>query len=146
MTKDTIILGTIAGLIGNIPKTIIDWTMHSLGLVRYTFAHIAAGYFVSIKYIDNPVSLATGFISDFIMAGFLGSLFLIILRISGKDYPVTKGILFSAILYVILYGLGMALNLTRVTLATPLPNLLLLLPHLVFGATMGFFLKRYDQS
>ncbi len=143
MIKDTIIVGAVAGLIGNIPKTIIAWILHLMGVLRYTFIHIAAGYFVSAQYIDNPVSLIMGFIADYTSAAVLGFVMYLMLKKFGTDYAVLKGLGCGAFLYLIFYGAFMALDITRANLLTPLPNLLLLFPHMVFGGTTCWLLKRY---
>jgi hypothetical protein len=146
MTKDTIILGALAGLLANIPKTIIAWIFHSFGLLRYTFIHIAAGYFVPAEFIDNPVSLLTGFIADFTTAAFLGVIMLLIIRWSGTDYAELKGLGMGAFLYIIFYGAFMALDITRASLLTPLPNLLLFFPHIIYGAATCWIIKKYTQK
>jgi len=142
--KDTIISGMIAGLIGNLPKDIIAWSFHFAGVLRYTFTHIAAGYFVPAQFIDNPVSLATGFIADYTTAAFFGFLMHLMLKRFGTDYAVIKGIGCGAFLYLIFYGAFMALDITRASLLTPLPNLLLIFPHMVYGGTTCWLLKRYS--
>lgn len=63
MRKDTIISGSLAGILGNIPKTIISWIYYILGYVDYTFDHIAAGYFVDTKYLETPIAVIIGFIA-----------------------------------------------------------------------------------
>lgn len=144
MRKDTIVLGSIAGFIGNVFKEALAWTFHLLGYLRYTFVHIAAGTFVPEEFIDNPVSLAAGFIADYIIAGTIGVITLFIVRLTGNDYPIYKSIGFSSLLYVVLYGALMALDYTRASLLTPLPNLLQFFPHVVFGAVMGLVIKKYN--
>ena len=146
MTKDTIILGALAGLLANIPKTIIAWVFHSFGLLRYTFIHIAAGYFVPAEFIDNPISLLTGFIADYTAAAFFGVIMLLIIKKSGTDYAKLKGLGIGAFLYIIFYGAFMALDITRASLLTPLPNLLLFFPHLVYGAATCWIIKKYIQK
>lgn len=141
MKKDTIITGAIAGLLGNIPKTILAWLFHYLGFLRYTFIHIAAGYFVPAKYIDNYVSLLTGFIADYTMAAFFGFIMYLMLQKFGTDYAVFKGAGFGAFLYLVFYGAFMALDITRASLLTPLPNLLLFFPHVLYGGLTCWLLK-----
>lgn len=68
----------------------------------------------------------------------LGVVIVYLFRIMGNDYPVFKGLLFGGVSYIFLYGVAMALNFTRVSLLTPLPNLVLLVPHVVFGATTAW--------
>lgn len=143
MRRDSIITGALAGLLGNLGKEAVVWPLHWLGWVRYTFAHIAAGYFVEGKFINNPVSLATGFIADFTIAAFFGVLLLYLLRFTGKDYAILKGVGFGLVAYIIFYGLLMALDVTRASLLTPLPNLLLFIPHVIFGALTAYLLERF---
>ncbi|NLG84756.1 MAG: hypothetical protein GX493_09185 [Firmicutes bacterium] len=37
----------------------------------------------------------------------------------------------------------MAFHATHISILTPLPNLLLVIPHVVYGAVTGWFLGRY---
>lgn len=145
MTKDSIVFGAVAGFLGNIAKELIVWPMHFLGYVRYTFVHIAAGYFVPAEFIDNPVSLTIGFIADWVMAALIGILMLQLVRRTGHDYVLFKAIGFSAAVYLFLYGALMALDVTRASLLTPLPNLLLFFPHIALGAASGWFIERFDS-
>lgn len=143
--KDLIIFGALAGLLGNIPKTIIAWIFHYLGWLRYTFAHIAAGYFVDAQFLDNPVALLTGFIADYVNAAFFGVIMYYLLKKTGLDYAELKGLAFGAFLYLLFYGAFMALDITRASLLTPLPNLLLFIPHVIFGASTCWLIKRYSE-
>lgn len=145
MKQDTIILGMLAGFAGNLPKELLAWGFHLLGYLRYTFVHIAAGAFVPSEFLDSPISLLTGFFSDWILAGLMGVMILKIIRITGSDFPILKSIGISSILYIFLYGVLMALNITRASLLTPLPNFILLFPHLLFGMIVGFFIKHFNK-
>lgn len=139
--RDSIIFGALAGLVGNIPKTVIAWIFHYFGSLRYTFIHIADGYFVDARFIDNPVSLLTGFIADYVNAGFFGVIMYFMLRKTGTDYAELKGVFFGAFLYLIFYGSFMALDITRASLLTPLPNLLLFFPILFIELLHAGLLK-----
>lgn len=52
---DPIILGAVAGVIGNIPKTILTITFYYFGWVRYTFSQLAAGLFMKQEVLSNPL-------------------------------------------------------------------------------------------
>ncbi len=146
LLEDNVILGILAGLIGNIPKELIAWAFHFTGYLRYTFMHIAAGAFVSKEFIDDPVSLVIGAISDWIMVGFIGVITVYFIRFTGNRYPVIKSVFVSSLFYIILYGALMALDVTRASLLTPLPNLLLFIPHLALGSGIGLFIKNTQKK
>lgn len=143
--KDTIILGSISGIIANLLKTIIAWVFNILGLTKFTFIHINAGYFVDERFVKTPIGLATGVIGDFTMAAFLGVLIVLTLKLTGTDYAIIKGAGFGSVSYIFLFGIGMALDVTRVSIMTPLPNLILFFPQIVFGALTSWIAVKYGQ-
>lgn len=144
MPRDIIILGGLAGIVGNISKTALAWLFYFLGYTQYTFAHITAGYFVDKKFLYNPIALTIGFIGDYFLAGLLGVLIFIMLKLTGFEYAKLKGFGFGGVFYIIFFGVFMALDLTRTSLLTPLPNLLLLFPNLLFGTMTSWFLKKFS--
>ncbi len=141
--KDTIVAGVLAGWIGNVVKETLTWSFHFMGWVRYTFVHIAAGFYYSVDNLNAPLSLVTGAITDWTISGTFGVMLLLLLRYTGTDYAIFKGIGFGAIVYVITFGIGMAMDITRATLITPLPDFLLLTAHLAIGGVTGWALDRY---
>ena len=86
-----------------------------------------------------------GYLGDFTLAMTLGIVLVYILRRTGKDYALIKGLGLGAITYMLLYGIAMALNFTRINLRTPLPSLLLFISHLVFGGFSAWAVQRYDS-
>jgi len=94
--------------------------------------------------LDSPIALATGFIADYTLAAVLGIILYLIIQKTGADYAVLKGTVLGAFMYLLFYGALMALDVTRASLLTPLPNLLLFFPHIVFGASAGWIIERYS--
>ena len=143
MRQDSVVMGALAGLAGNLAKEFIVWPMYFLGWVHYPFVFLAASFFVDRSSIRNPLALAKGFITDYAIAAILGIALLYLLRRTGKDYALFKGLLLGLFVHIGLYGLVMALRATRITILTPLPNLLLVIPHVVFGMVAAWVLKRW---
>jgi len=145
-TKDSIVAGVLAGWTGNVVKEAMTWSFHFMGWVRYTFVHISAGFYYSQENIDAPLSFLTGFITDWTIAGTFGVVLLYLLRFTGSDYALFKGIGLGALVYIITFGIGMAMDITRATLITPLPDFLLLLSHLGIGSVSGWVLGKYFKQ
>ena len=143
LRQDSIVMGALAGLVGNLAKEVIVWPMYFLGWLHYPFVYLAASYFVDRSSIHNPLSLAKGFITDYAIAAILGVVLLYLLRYTGKDYALIKGLLLGLFVHIGIYGLLMAFHATRISILTPLPNLLLVVPHVVFGTATAWVLKRY---
>lgn len=97
------------------------------------------------EVLANPIAMITGYFADFTLAVLLGVMLVYVMRIMGKDYAIIKGIMFGAASYVLIYGIAMTLNFTRVSLLTPLPNFVLLFPHVIFGGIAGWVIKRYGN-
>jgi hypothetical protein len=92
--KDRILLGTMAGLAGDIFKTVIDEISHRKKLSQRSFRETAAGVWVKksseAKSIEGQV---LGGLLDFGMsiAGGIGTVYL--LTETGRDHLITKGII-----------------------------------------------------
>ena len=141
--RDSIVAGVLAGWMGNLVKEALTWSFYFMGWVRYTFVHIAAGFYYSKENLDAPLSLVTGAITDWTIAGTFGVILFYLLRYTGSDYAVFKGIALGSLVYVITFGIGMALDITRASLLTPLPDFLLLMSHHSIGLVSGWALGKY---
>ncbi|HHX76730.1 MAG TPA: hypothetical protein GX697_00045, partial [Firmicutes bacterium] len=108
--------------------------------------HIAAGFYYSAENLNAPLSMVTGYITDWTIAAVFGIILLLILRKTGTDYAIFKGVGYGSLFYVVAFGIGMALDITRATLVTPLPDFLLLMVHLVIGGVTGWVLEKYFKQ
>jgi hypothetical protein len=91
--KDRLILGLIAGLGGNIAKTIVGETAKKLKLAEIDGPEKAAGMLIPPYKIADPKGKAVGYIADNIIAGILGVVTVYALSLSGRDKAVLKGAL-----------------------------------------------------
>lgn len=143
MFLDPIVLGAIAGAIGNVPKAILTNLFQYFGWVRYTFGQLAAGLFMKQEVLSNPLVLLVGYVTDFTVASLLGVVLVYIIRNTGNDFEIFKGLLIGLASYIFLYGIMLRLHITSGNLATPLPNFLALPPHIIFGMLSGWVIKHY---
>ncbi|HEX3048670.1 MAG TPA: hypothetical protein VHY08_28235, partial [Bacillota bacterium] len=81
MTKDTVVFGGFAGIIGNIFKEAITWGFYFSGLVRYTFVHFCAGIVIyPAVYVKDPLSLVLGMMIDYTIAAVFSVAMYLIMR------------------------------------------------------------------
>ena len=146
MTRDTVIFGALAGIVGNIPKTILTLTLYYLGYIENTHAHFASGYFVNSNLINQPVSLINGYICDFFYASFLGILIYLVLQKTGMDYALLKGFFIGGFIHVVNNGVLIFAGINENNLTSPLEGLLLIFPEIIFALTACWFIRKYCTS
>ncbi len=142
---DSVQLGMIAGVLCNLPKVILMHIFQQMDLVRYNFAQMTAGIFIEQNGLSNPFALATGYIADFAVASSLGIILVYFLKLTGKDYPISKGLLYGIIIHIIVFGVAKTLGITSVELVDPVANFVVLLPNIAFGISAALFIYRYGN-
>lgn len=143
--SDSIQLGMITGVLCNLPKVILMSIFKQVDLVRYNFAQMTAGIFIKQDGLSNPFALATGHIADFAVASSLGIILVYIMKLTGKDYPISKGLLYGIIIHIIVFGVAKTLGITSVELVEPVANFVVLLPNISFGILAALFIYRYGN-
>ncbi|NLG84755.1 MAG: hypothetical protein GX493_09180 [Firmicutes bacterium] len=102
MRQDSIVMGALAGTVGNLVKEFVVCPMYFLGWIHYPFVHLAASFFVKRSTIRNPLSLAKGFLTDYSVAAILGIFLLYVLTYTGKDHAVFKGMLLGLFVHIVI--------------------------------------------
>ncbi|MDT3698086.1 MAG: hypothetical protein RO469_01560 [Thermincola sp.] len=103
--KDPIMLGIVAGLIGNIAKLAGNlFNRHVLYKSDTTYSEIAGGLFMSKREREKSVGKAVGGIADFVLSALLGIPLVYILRYTGQDKAVIKGTGYGHLAWMAIYG------------------------------------------
>jgi hypothetical protein len=92
--RDKFLLGAIFGVLANIPKEIIDFTIYLLGSKFYCWM-IPAGITLSPKWNGTFWGIVVGGLNDFIIAAVLGVGLTYFLEIMEKKYLFVKGMCYS---------------------------------------------------
>ena len=132
--KDRVLLGTIAGLVGNVVKTAFDEVLYKKKISQRLFRETAAGVWVSKKSeATNLNGQVLGGLLDFGMAtlGGIGTVYL--LSKTGRDHLITKGLISGV-------GMGSFINFILGTLPQnqvrpkdAASNLSYMLSHAAYG-------------
>ena len=91
--KDRVTLGLVAGLAGNLVKTLIDEVSTKKKISQRSFRGTAAGAWVSKKESTSRNGQILGGLLDFGMGSMGGVGTVYLLSATGKDHLVTKGVL-----------------------------------------------------
>lgn len=138
--KDPIILGFMAGIIGNTAKTagnlINRFVLHQTDT---TYTEIAGGLFMNPKERRKPKGMIVGSVADFILGAIMGIPIVYMLRYTGKDKAGVKGLGLGYFAWVTMYGfLGRAMGQNKgVFPLKARTNLSALINHTWFGFVTG---------
>lgn len=146
MKNDPLVFGSLAGLVGNIAKELITWSLYGLGLVKYTFAHLCAGLVVSSNLVKSPLALILGFLFDYTIAAGFGMLAYYLLKIIGTRLILIKGIVIGVGVFLICFCILRAEFTSIKGFVEPLDGLIYLISNLTFGLTTTIFIKKYDRT
>jgi len=136
--KDRVTLGIVAGLAGNLVKTLIDEVSTKKKISQRSFRGTAAGAWVSKKESTGTNGQLLGGLLDFGMGSLGGVGTVYLLSTTGKDHLVTKGLL---------TGISMGSLITFALAAVPTnkakpkdaaSNLSYLVSHAAYGLVTTF--------
>ncbi len=142
MKQDGAVIGAAAGILGAVAKGIIFWFFYLTGIIDYTIEHIFISFILPLKYLHDPLALLVSFIADYTMAVLLGLLLLKIIRSSGTDYVILKGTIFGLGVYVMLFSSFTSLEITKISIDTPIHHLLGIITHVAFGIIASLYIRR----
>ncbi len=145
MTKDRILLGGLAGMVGNIPKELMAWIMYWFGWIRYTFDHFCAGIFVPPAAVYDPVAIVLGLINDFVFSGIYGVLFYLIFKKTGVGRWFLKSLVMGFGLFTICFGILRPLLAPKLVVVEPLVNLLYLAPNVMYSVVTCWFIQKFGD-
>jgi len=140
--KDRVILGAIAGLGGNLIKTIIGRSAMKMGLAELNGRERAAGMLVPGHKIATTQGRMIGYIADNVIASILGVATVYALSITGKDKAITKGTLSGQAAWTLFYGMLGSMGATKVGPVSPKTVLVELVAHTAYGATTAYLVTK----
>src|SRR5690554_2284585 len=131
--NDRLILGTVCGLLANIPKAIISRIAMQHKLAEINGPEIAAGMFIPPHKLASPSGRFVGWLADFIIAGMLGISTVYMLSLTGKDRYIIKGILAGQAMWQAFYGLLGNFGASQVKAYSPNTVVTEAISHAVYG-------------
>lgn len=145
--KDSVLQITVAGIVGAIIMDVSIYLIRLFGFQVTAPWHVAADVFLTSKYINTTSGVILGLIGTLALniAGALAIYLLI--KITGYDYAVLKGILAINAFSFITMGLFMPmLKIAPQVQIQPFTNFMALLILTLVGIAMAQVLKRFRVS
>jgi hypothetical protein len=145
--KDRIILGSMAGLIGNLAKTFIDEISLRKKISQRSFRSTAAGVWVNNKNeATNLNGQLLGGLFDFGIGALGGIVMTHIFSKTGKDHVVTKGILSGISIGSTITALLSAFPNNKVRPKDASSNLSYMFAHSVYGVVSSVIITKFGDS
>lgn len=132
--NDRLILGVLAGVLGNLPKAAVELAGKMTGWAESDCPDRAAGMLVPRRQVHSKKGRIIGRVADMVMAAMLGVATTYALSATGKDKAVLKGVVLGQTMWTMLYGVLGTLGTTRVRTVQPRTALTELVGHTVYGA------------
>lgn len=145
--KDPIGAATIAGIIGSIIMDFLVYILIALGIPMTSPWNISADVFLNWSLVNTPIGIFLGIVGTMALGIGTTILLVIVMKMTGKDFAVLKGIIVANAVGFASMGLFMPLlNIAPQIQSQPLTNLFALIILTIFGVTTSFILNKYENS
>lgn len=144
--RDTITIGSIAGLSGTFVMTFYHWVLRMFGLKFIDTWETAANIFLNQNLIHTPVGYFIGFLGQFVLGSIFGVAVAYTLRLTGKDYYWLKGIGVGAVIW--LSSVGFFMKLLHLQLEgrnQPFTNLVTVIDFSTLGTISSIIIAKYAR-
>ena len=146
--QDKFAVGTLFGLIANIPKMLLDIILYTSGFSRFYCWHVTGGVVLSGKWLFTPEGYFIGAVIDFIFAGFLGVLgtYTVWLMRERGRWLFLKAIGFSLFIWLFLCIMVVEKASMWPLLTGPRHAYHTFLVHQLWGGVFAFLLAKYGRE
>lgn len=144
--KDAFGAATISGIIGTVIMDFLAYIVIALGIPITSPWNIAADVFLSWSQVNSPIGMILGIIGTIALGIATAILLVIVLKLTGTDLAILKGVIIASAVGFASMGLFMPLlNIAPQIQFQPLTNLFALLILIVFGVVVSYILKKYGK-
>ncbi|MBS4020965.1 MAG: hypothetical protein KGZ79_00890 [Dethiobacter sp.] len=142
--KDSVVQVTVAGLIGAAVMNVIVFLLLLFGVQTTPPWEIAADVFLAADLINTALGVVIGLVGTVALSITSAVIILLVLKLTGYDFAVLKGILATNAFSFATMGLFMPLlNIAPQVQSNALTNILALGVLTVIGGMMAFVLLRF---
>jgi hypothetical protein len=144
--KDTLTIGTIAGIAGTIVLHLTSLLWESLGLVKINSLQISAAIFLDWSQVNTTVGFIVGAIVHLMIGASGGVLLAYFMRYAGKDYYPIKGLALAG--FMLLGGMGLIIPIIGIVPQMKKDGLTVLfhtIDFMAYGLVVSYIIARYGK-
>lgn len=144
--KDTLTIGTIAGISGTIVMHLLSMVWKSLGIIKITTLQVSAAILLSWSQVNTIYGYLVGIIVHLVIGAAGGVLLAYLLKLSGKDYYWLKGLALAG--FMLLIGMGLIVRLLKIAPQMKndgLTTLMHTLNYVVYGLLSSYIIAKYGK-
>lgn len=144
--RDTLTIGTIAGVLGTLVMHLLSMLWKSLGLIKITTLQVSATIFLSWDQVNTPIGYIVGAVSHLMIGAAGGVILAYFIRFSGKDYYWLKGLALAG--FMALAGMGFIVRILKIAPQMgndALTNLLHIISYMIYGLVSSYIIAKYSN-
>lgn len=144
--KDTLTIGTIAGISGTIVMHLSSMLFMSLGLAKITSLQASAAIFLNWSEVNTTVGFIIGAIVHLMIGAAGGVLLAYFIKSSGKDYYWLKGLALAG--FMLLVGMGLiesALKIVPQLRNDSITTLAHIISYIIYGLVSSYVIAKYGK-
>jgi len=148
MLRDKVILGAVAGVLADLVMEIPELILWKQAILSHPLFHYLASLLMPMEAHHSFLGVIMGFVGTKVYGAFLGVVFIYFLTFTGRRFFLTKGLLYGAFLWLFSYGGLASLPIVKLSVypRMPLENLFFFFLHLLFGLSLGYFIKTLARA
>lgn len=142
--KDTLTIGTIAGIAGTIVLHLLSLVFEAFGLVKINTLQVSAAIFLAWSQVNTTVGFIVGAIVHLMIGATGGVLLAYFMRYSGKDYYPVKGLALAG--FMLLGGMGLIIPVIGIVPQMRQDSLTVLfhtITFIAYGLSVSYIIARY---
>lgn len=144
--RDTITIGSIAGIIATIVFILVNYIFKLLGYQFTSTWEATADIFLSNNLVHTPLGNIIGILGQYVIGASGGIIIAYILKFTGYDYYIIKGLGIGAVYWVLGVGIiGNIINLTPQFADEPVTNFLIILDLVIYGIISSLIITKYGN-
>lgn len=131
--KDWLILAFLSGVIGTLAMDAVNYPFYKRKKIKMMYGNMAGSVLMSGLRVKRKENFLIGQIYHMLTGGMLGLFSFMVLKVSGKDNYIIKGLCSGAIIWATVNNLSQRLRIFRTTIRNSEGYYISLLANITYG-------------